>query len=414
MQQRSHISLYELQRSVKLSVEERFPIPVWVSAEISEMKVNYSGHCYMELVEKGENDGVPKAQARATIWRTAYSRLAAEFLARTNQQLASGVKILARAMVSFHEIYGFSLNIIDIDPSYTLGEVERQRQLTIAQLKQDGVWDMNRQLAMPPVVQRVAVVSSANAAGYQDFCNELSLYAYRVSIRLFDAQMQGALAEESIVAALERIAELSEELDAVVIIRGGGSASDLNCFNGYRLSSHVAQFPLPVITGIGHDKDVSVCDMVAHTSLKTPTAVAAWIVDKMAQAEAALDRAALQLRDSALAATRHHQILLERVMAEVLRSANESLTRSATQLTAIEERLPLVAEAFISRQKARIDSATALVESNSPRRIMQLGFSVVRSEGHAVTSAESLADGARLDIEMADGVITATVDKNRR
>lgn len=414
MQQRSHISLYELQRSVKLSVEERFPLPVWVSAEISEMKVNYSGHCYMELVEKGENDGAPKAQARATIWRTAYSRLAAEFIARTNQQLASGVKILARAMVSFHEIYGFSLNIIDIDPSYTLGEVERQRQLTIAQLKQDGVWDMNRQLAMPPVVQRVAVVSSANAAGYQDFCNELWSYAYRVSIRLFDAQMQGALAEESIVAALERIAELSEEFDAVVIIRGGGSASDLNCFNGYRLSSHVAQFPLPVITGIGHDKDVSVCDMVAHTSLKTPTAVAAWIVDKMAQAEAALDRAALQLRDSALAATRRHQILLERVMAEVLRSANESLTRSATQLTAIEERLPLVFEAFISRQKARIDSATALVESNSPRRIMLLGFSVVRSEGYAVTSAESLADGARLDIEMADGVITATVDKNRR
>lgn len=414
MQQRSHISLYELQRSVKLSVEERFPLPVWVSAEISEMKVNYSGHCYMELVEKGENDGVPKAQARATIWRTAYSRIAAEFLARTNQQLASGVKILARAMVSFHEIYGFSLNITDIDPSYTLGEVERQRQLTIEQLKRDGVWDMNRQLTMPPVVQRVAVVSSANAAGYQDFCNELSAYAYRVSVRLFDAQMQGAMAEESIVAALERIAESDEEFDAVVIIRGGGSASDLNCFNGYRLSSHVAQFPLPVITGIGHDKDVSVCDMVAHTQLKTPTAVAAWIIDKMAQAEAALDKAALQLRDSALAATRRHQILLERVMAEVLRSANESLTRRTAQLAAIEERLPLVAEAFIARHKARIDSVAALVESNSPRRIMQLGFSVVRSEGHAVTSAASLADGARLDIEMADGVLTATVDKKQR
>lgn len=413
MQATNHISLYELQRSVKLSIEERFPLPLWVSAEISEMKVNYSGHCYLELVEKGEGDGVPKAHARATIWRTAYNRVANEFFARTGQPLAAGVKILARATVSFHEIYGFSLNITDIDPSYTLGEVERQRQITIARLKSEGVWDMNRQLDMPLIVQRVAVVSSANAAGYQDFCNELSSYAYSVSIRLFEAQMQGAAAEDSIVAALERIAGRGDEFDAVVIIRGGGSASDLNCFNGYRLSSHVAQFPLPVITGIGHDKDVSVTDMVAHTPLKTPTAVAAWIVERMAEAEAALDRAAVQLRDVASAAIGRHMILMERITADVHRAVAEVLAHRKAQVSAMSEMLPVVTEAFLLRHRARLESHKALAESHSPRRIMQLGFSVVRAHGKALTSSTSLSVGERLDIEMADGQLTAVVDKKQ-
>ncbi len=411
MSLRDHISLHELQRTIKLSVEERFPLPVWVSAEISELKVNYSGHCYLELVEKGESDGVPKAQARATIWRSAYNRIASEFQSRTGQPLAAGVAILARVVVSFHEIYGFSLNISDIDPSYTLGEMERQRQITIARLKSDGVWDMNRQLLMPAIVQRVAVVSSANAAGYQDFCKELTSSAYAVSVRLFDAVMQGAAAEESIVEALREIALCEEDFDAVVIIRGGGSASDLNCFNGYLLSFCVAQFPLPVITGIGHDKDVSVCDMVAHTPLKTPTAVAAWIVDRMAQSEADLDRAALQLRDVALAALTNHRMALERVMAEVHRRSSESVARSRAKIAAVEEIMPMAIGNLLAAQRRRLDACAELVDSRSPKHIMRLGFSVIRTNGRAVTSVGELAEGDVIDVEMTDGNMSARVER---
>ena len=284
MAENPHITLRELQRRVKSVLEGSFALPLWVSAEISDIKVNYSGHCYLELVEKAEkggDNGVPTAQARAVIWKSHFPRIAAYFEAETGQRLAPGLKILAKVLVSYHELYGFSLQITDVDPSFTLGDLERQRQQTIAQLQQDGVWEMNRGVPMPTVVQRVAVVSSAQAAGYQDFCKELAKSPYRFEVELFDAFMQGEAAEGSIIDALCRVADRLEEFDAVVIIRGGGSRSDLNCFNAYRICSYVAQFPLPVITGIGHDKDTSVADMVAHTALKTPTAVAGWLVERM-------------------------------------------------------------------------------------------------------------------------------------
>ena len=249
MAEERHITLRELQRLVRQTLEERFALPVWVSAEISEIKINRSGHCYLELVEKGGDNGVPTAQARAVIWRSHYPRIAGYFEAETGQRLEAGIQILARVLVTYHEIYGFSLQITDMDPSYTLGDMERQRQRTIAQLQRDGVWDMNRETPLPAVVQRVAVVSSANAAGYQDFCKELDKSPYRFALTLFDAFMQGAAAEESIVEALCAVAARQEEFDAVALIRGGGSRSDLNCFNAYRLCSHIAQFPLPVATG---------------------------------------------------------------------------------------------------------------------------------------------------------------------
>lgn len=306
-----HITLRELQLRVKEVLEGAFALPVWVSAEIAEIKLNRSGHCYLELVEKGGDNGVPTAQARAVIWRSHYPRIAGYFEAETGQRLDAGIRILAKVLVSYHEIYGFSLQITDIDPAYTLGDMERQRQQTIAQLQQEGVWEMNRQVPMPAVVQRVAVVSSAGAAGYQDFLKELARSPYRFALTLFEAYMQGAAAEESIVRALCAIAARQEEFDAVVIIRGGGSRSDLNCFNAYRLCAHVAQFPLPVVTGIGHDKDTSVADMVAHTALKTPTAVAGWLVERMETLEGWLDAAALQLHDGVLRLARTEQLRLE-------------------------------------------------------------------------------------------------------
>lgn len=411
MQAHAHITLSELQRLVKNTLHERFALPVWVSAEISEIKVNYSGHCYLELVEKGGDNGVPQAQARAVLWRTAYPRIAGYFEAETGQRLAAGIKILAKVSVTYHELYGFSLQITDIDPAYTLGDMERQRQQTIAQLRQEGVWDMNREAPMPTVVQRVAIVSSANAAGYQDFCKELDKSPYRFRLTLFDAFMQGAAAEESIVAALCAAAQRMEEFDAVVVIRGGGSASDLNCFNAYRLCTHVAQFPLPVVTGIGHDKDTSVADMVAHTALKTPTAVAGWLVERMAGVDGWLDYAAQQLHDATRSAMHASEVRLERLAGELRHASGELLTRQRLRTEHFATLLPQAVEDFLLRHATRLENAAELIAGRSPERILRLGFAVVRAGGKTVTSASAVRKGDVLDIEVSDGHIESTVQR---
>ncbi|WP_288238084.1 exodeoxyribonuclease VII large subunit [uncultured Alistipes sp.] len=409
MAESQHITLRELQRRVKSALEGQFALPVWVSAEISEIKVNYSGHCYLELVEKGGDNGVPTAQARAVVWRSHYPRISGYFEAETGQRLASGIRILAKVLVSYHELYGFSLQITDIDPSYTLGDMERQRQQTIAQLQQDGVWDMNREATMPAVVQRIAIVSSANAAGYQDFCKELDKSPYRFTLTLFDAFMQGAAAEESIIEALCSVAARMEDFDAVVLIRGGGSRSDLNCFNAYRLCAHVAQFPLPVVTGIGHDKDTSVADMVAHTALKTPTAVAGWLVGRMAETDGWLDYAALQLHDTTTAAMHASEVRLERLSGEVRRLSGELLTRQSLRLEHHAALLPDAARDFLARQNVRLGNAAELIAGRSPERILRLGFAVVRTGGKAVTSAREVGAGENIEIEVSDGQIEAIV-----
>lgn len=409
MAESQHITLRELQRRVKSALEGQFALPVWVSAEISEIKVNYSGHCYLELVEKGGDNGVPTAQARAVVWRSHYPRISGYFEAETGQRLASGIRILAKVLVSYHELYGFSLQITDIDPSYTLGDMERQRQQTIAQLQQDGVWDMNREATMPAVVQRIAIVSSANAAGYQDFCKELDKSPYRFSLTLFDAFMQGAAAEESIIEALCSVAARMEDFDAVVLIRGGGSRSDLNCFNAYRLCAHVAQFPLPVVTGIGHDKDTSVADMVAHTALKTPTAVAGWLVGRMAETDGWLDYAALQLHDTTTAAMHASEVRLERLSGEIRRLSGELLTRQSLRLEHHAALLPDAARDFLARQNVRLGNAAELIAGRSPERILRLGFAVVRTGGKAVTSAREVGAGENIEIEVSDGQIEAIV-----
>ena len=401
-----HITLRELQRRVKSVLEGQFALPLWVSAEISDIKVNYSGHCYLELVEKGEkgtDNGVPTAQARAVIWRSHYPRIAGYFEAETGQRLAPGLKILAKVLVSYHELYGFSLQITDVDPSYTLGDLERQRQQTIARLQQDGVWEMNRGVALPTVVQRVAVVSSANAAGYQDFRKELAKSPYRFEVELFDAFMQGEAAEESIIDALCRVADRLEAFDAVVIIRGGGSRSDLNCFNAYRLCSYIAQFPLPVITGIGHDKDTSVADLVAHTALKTPTAVAGWLVERMANVEGWLDAAALQLHDGVLRLTRMQQVRLEELAGDVRHLPLGLLRQRKLELEGREESFRRAVGVFLRQERQRLDTTGELVESRSPRHILRMGFAVVRNRGEAVASVRQVAGGQQLTVEVADG-----------
>lgn len=409
----SHITLSELQRRIKDAVEQALPLPVWVVAEISDMKVNQSGHCYMELVEKPSSNHKtttqPVAQCRAVVWRSQWGMISAYFRSATGSPLQAGMKILAKVLVSYHELYGLSLQITDLDASYTLGEAERQKQLTIEQLKTDGVWDMNREVAMPLLVQRVAVVSSATAAGYRDFCNELSEGGYAFRVELFEAMMQGAAAEESICGQLESIANRAAEFDVVVIIRGGGSVNDLSCFNSYRLCSYVAQFPLPVLTGIGHDKDTSVADMVAHTPLKTPTAVAGWLTERMARHEAWLDESLTRLHDMAIAASTRERLRIERLYGELSQYAVGACEQGKAMLVLKQEQLQALIDRVVEREKVRLQGFEAVVEARHPQNILRMGFALIRSAGKVVGSTDGLSAGAMVEIEMSDGKLSAEV-----
>ncbi len=274
------ISLFELNRRIKNILKDGTEPAYWVFGEISELKINASGHCYIELVEKDEVTENLKARSRATIWSSAFRMISSYFESTASIPLSPGLKILVKVTVDFHELYGLSLNITDIEPSYTVGELARKKQEIIDRLIQEGVFDMNRELDFPRLPKRIAVISSETAAGYGDFTDQLlnNEYHFQFLVRLFPAYMQGDDAESSIISALESIHRYEDIFDAVVIIRGGGSQADLSCFNNYRLALHVAQFPLPVLTGIGHEQDETVVDMVAHTKLKTPTAVAEYLV----------------------------------------------------------------------------------------------------------------------------------------
>jgi exodeoxyribonuclease VII large subunit len=285
------LKLSELNGLVKKSLSSAFPVPVWVIGEISELKINQSGHCYLMLVEKEENSDRIVAQAKATIWSYTYRMLRPYFETTTGQTLTEGLKVLVSASVEFHELYGYSLNIRDIDPTYTLGDMAQRRREIIRRLTEEGVVDMNKEIELPFVPQKIAVISSPTAAGYEDFIDQLknNRFGYAFHAKLFPAVMQGVQAESSIISALDLIYQYEDFFDVVVIIRGGGSTSDLSCFDNYNLAYHITQFPIPVLTGIGHEKDDSIVDLVAHTRLKTPTAVAEFLISGATNFEANLE-----------------------------------------------------------------------------------------------------------------------------
>ncbi len=412
MSQSTPITLSCLQQQVKELLTEHFYHPIQVVAEVAAIKVNQTGHCYLELIEKGEKDGVPKAQARAVIWRSHYTAIAAHFEAMTGQQLGAGIKLLASVVINYHELYGFSLQIIGIDPSYTLGDMEQQRRATIARLEEEGVIAMNKEITMPLVVQRIAVISSQQAAGYQDFTKELQRCTYLFHTTFFEALMQGPTAEDSLIGALEAVAQREAEFDAVVIVRGGGSTSDLNCYNSYRLSAHIAQFPLPVITGIGHDKDQSVADLVAHTSLKTPTAAAGWLVARMQGVDHWLANAALKLHDISQSILHNELLRIQQLEATLRTSSRELLLHRRLALEQAASLLPERAQRTIERAKQRLERAIEGVESCSPARILQLGFAIVRAEGKALKRIEEVTQHERFTIELADGTATVRTVKS--
>ena len=387
-----HITLSQLQGRISTALAEALPLPVWVSAEVADLKINASGHCYIELIEKDEKTGATQAQARATIWRSQVMSTIGRFEQESGQRLTKGMKILFKATVQHHAVYGMSLQIQQIDALHTIGDMERRKQLCIEQLQKEGVWDINRSQPMPLVVQRVAVISSATAAGYQDFMKELGRSAYRIHTELFEATMQGERCDESIVAALYAIADRAEEFDAVAIIRGGGSTSDLECYNSYHLAFAVTQMPLPILTGIGHDKDTSVTDMVAHTMLKTPTAVAQWIDQRAADFDGALEYCAISLRDICRQATHSAALRLEQFSAEVRH----------------------IAERTLQGEKQRLDGIATLVANFAPERIFRLGYAIARKEGKALASVEGVEVGDTINIAIADGELNATVVEKRK
>jgi exodeoxyribonuclease VII large subunit len=281
----SRFTLLELNNLIGNVIQDNFSEAVWVIAEISEMKVNRTGHCYLELVEKNTLTDEIAARARATIWSYTFRMLKPYFETSTGQSFSEGIVLLVQVTVEFHPAYGLSFNIKDIDPTYTLGDMVRRRREIIARLQEAGIFDMNRELPLPLVPQRIAVISSATAAGYQDFIHQLDNNGYNFVIyhQLFEAYMQGSEAIPSILKALDDIFRQEENFDAVAIIRGGGAQADLSCFDNFDLAYAVAQFPLPVITGIGHEKDDTILDLVAHTRQKTPTAAAEFFISGMAR-----------------------------------------------------------------------------------------------------------------------------------
>ena len=403
------LTLYDLQRMVRGALESRFSDPVWISAEISELKLNNSGHCYLNLVEKGAGGGTPRAEARAMIWRSAYKNIATTFEQATGSPLCSGLKVLVRVVVNFHETYGYSLQIIDIDPSYTLGDVERRRRETIEQLMADGIWDMNRELTLARPTLRIAVVSSATAAGYRDFMRELGRNNYRFRTTLFESTMQGDGGEDSVVAALEDIASREEEFDMVAIIRGGGSTSDLALFDSYRIASHIAQFPLPVVTGIGHDKDVSVADMVAHTHCKTPTAVATFFAE-LADAELNIvEEYASSIANEVESILQNEAMRVYTLSTDIERIAtahiNDGLNRLNTIRSALHSRLELI----FSTESHRLKEFERTLQTYSIDNILQLGFALVRSGNKTITAIADSKVGNSIDVELRDGVLSAEI-----
>lgn len=426
------LSLFELNNLVHEALEATFDHTYWLTAELSECRVAANGHCYVELVEKDDDSRVLIAKARGNIWRNTYPLLAATFEHETGQKLQPGLKILVEAKVTFHELYGYALNIIDIDPTYTLGDMARKRKEILAQLEADGVLTLNKELALPRPLSRIAVISSSTAAGYGDFCDQLEKSPYRFTTRLFPAIMQGEHVEESVIEALDSIAEEQEAWDAVVIIRGGGAVSDLNGFDTYLLAANVAQFPLPVLTGIGHERDDTIIDVVAHTRLKTPTAVAAFLIERQRDEYETLLQMEKNLQQNICRKLEKERNRFEqngrryqmatasychREKANLLKLTSllekqifQLIQQQQFQLNSLQQVYKKAVATQISHEQIKLASIGKQLALAGPERILKMGFSITYHQGKAVKSASLLKSGSRLTTRLAEGSITSTVD----
>lgn len=432
MQQRHALTLFELNSMVRSVIENTMTRAYWVEAELSEVR-EVRGHCYMELVQKDIFSATPVARASAKCWRSTWQRLRPKFERETGQTLHAGIKVMLSVTANFHEAYGFSWIVQDIDPAYTLGDMARKRLEIIRQLKAEGVFDLQRELSLPMFAQRVAVVSSENAAGYGDFCRQLldNDYGFAFHVELFPAVMQGDQVEPTVIAALNDIYGRMDDFDVVVIIRGGGAVADMSGFDTLALAENVANFPLPVITGIGHDRDESVLDMVSNTRVKTPTAAAALLVDNLAQVGSRIE----DLRQRAANSVRHRMDIEKSrlhsvagripILFSLVRERQEArLGRLSTRITSLmqdeiseamhhiiilEGDIPQKTDRLLTRENNRLSQLSLRLKALDPALLLRRGYSITLRNGRAVHSAEELKSGDEIVTRVERGTFKSVV-----
>ena len=453
------LSLLELNNQIKEVIDNHLEKTYWVTGEISEIKTNPSGHCYLELIQKDEISDLIVARSRATIWATTFRMIKPYFETTTNHTLSNGLSILVKVSVQYHEAYGLSLNISDIEPSFTIGELALQKQKVIQRLDEEGVLGMNKELATPFLCQKIAVISSSTAAGYLDFIEQLqnNAFNYKFYIKLFPAIMQGEEAERSIIDALDKIYKYESLFDAVVIIRGGGSKADLSCFDTYWLAYHITQFPLPVFTGIGHEQDDSVADLVAHSRFKTPTAVAAYLLDSFAEHDAEIyqiqEQIVFKSRDL-IRSTKDNlsanitnisrkikelvigkNILLQNFNYSFVSYVKQMIHRKAMQLNKKEINLSVVSKklsdnkyqtllnfskilkkhldfTLLTRMNA-LDRMNDKITYLNPEKVLERGYSISMKEGRAIKDASSLEIEDTIETILYKGKITSVLKKKQ-
>jgi exodeoxyribonuclease VII large subunit len=428
------VTLYELNHLVSKVIESEMPSEYWVEAELSECRES-RGHCYMELIQKDERTTTPIAKASAKCWANKWMLIRPGFERTTGQRLHAGMKVLLKVFAQFHEAYGFSWIVTDIDPTYTLGDMARKRQEIIRQLKEEGVFDLQKELQLPLFCQRIAVISSETAAGYGDFCNQLAdnPYGFQFQTRLFPAIMQGEGVEQSIIAALERIFSfhIPQNFDAVVIIRGGGATSDMSGFDTLALAENVANFPLPIITGIGHDRDESILDMVSHIRVKTPTAAAALLIDHLKTVLDAINDAQEQIVRLAQQKLTSHKSrlstfaeILPRLFTNVktrqearLDSLNSRMTTAIRQsivthqslINALEVKMPILLDRRLMAEQHRLQLIEEKTKNLDPALLLKRGYSITLHNGKAVRSPQQLQSGDEIETRLANGTLRSVV-----
>lgn len=405
------LSLYDLNALVRRSLEQCLPDEYWVQAELSDVRTNSTGHCYLEFIQKDPRSNNLIAKARGTIWANVYRLLKPYFEESTGQAFVSGIKVLVQVTVSFHELYGYSLTVQDIDPTYTLGDMARRRREILKQLEEEGVLTLNKELEMPVLPQRIAVVSSPTAAGYGDFCHQLknNSRGFFFHTELFPALMQGDRVEESVLSALDAILNRQEDFDAVVIIRGGGATSDLSGFDTYLLAAACAQFPLPIITGIGHERDDTVLDSVAHTRVKTPTAAAEYLINCMDLAADELEVLISQLHESVRSRlTEEHRKLISyrnRIPSAVVRRVSDA----KLALLTTRKDISLAVQTSLSRQRHRLELLQQRLADASPEKMLARGYSITLKDGKVVKNAAMLNEEDEIITRFYRGEVASVI-----
>ena len=407
------ISLSELSAIIEQGLKQTLSPHYWVVGEISEIQDNRNGHCYLELIEKPDDEQNPTAKMRAVVWANVYRMLSPYFESETGSRLSVGMKILVQVSVNFHPLYGFSLQITDINPTYTIGEEEQRRQKIIRQLEDEGIIDLNKEIPLPSVIQRIAVISSETAAGYQDFMQQLqyNLHGIAFHTELFPAAMQGVEVEKTVIAQLDEIFKREHDFDAVVIIRGGGARTDLRWFDSYEIAANVAQFPLPVITGIGHDKDQSITDLVANTSLKTPTAVAEFIINTCSEFIEQLNEQQDRLQTVLSEEIRAQHDLLNNYISALSHRMQLVTMQSNNKLLHIRQTLQHSAQTILLKATNDLQLIETRIVAKEPKTILKQGYTLTTSaDGTIIRSSKQLKANEKITTHFADGTISSTVN----